>query len=418
MRRCGSSKTKAILPAALLAALALLPQSCKDKQPAPRQADGEGGKYDLAAGDETKGGRTIAPRYAEAQTAMGREDWQTAARLLGALTAEKPGHSPYWNDLGVCYLRAGDAKKADDAFSRALAADPLYFKARFNQGVMLAEAGDDKGAEKAYLDALRLNGNYGEALYNLGLLQQRQGRWDEAEKSYQKALGTSRSARLYKAQYNLGVIAARRGDFLAAIQRYKQTILMNQSFFPAYLNLGIACARLERYSDAVDATRRACELMPGDGKAVAYLSRYLDKAGRAEESAAVCEKAFQAGVKHPELFARAAQIAAEKKDDRLAIQYYQEAIRLNPDSKTYFNLGLAFRRQNNLVEAAKAYEAAVRLDPQYAKAWLNLGYVYMKLKRFDESRRCFGKSLAIQPGYSNALNGLKDLAAAQGATNE
>jgi tetratricopeptide (TPR) repeat protein len=57
-----------------------------------------------------------------------------------------------------------------------------------------------------------------------------------------------------------------------------------------------------------------------------------------------------------------------------AIKAYDKAIRLDPnDAAAWYNKGLALSDQGKYDEALKAYDEAIRLNPDFAKAWYAKG---------------------------------------------
>ena len=64
-----------------------------------------------------------------------------------------------------------------------------------------------------------------------------------------------------------------------------------------------------------------------------------------------------------------------KEDNTKAVNYYQKSIIVNPDyTDGWFNLGLAYANENNLIESQKSFEKVISLDPDY-----NFGYAYYAL---------------------------------------
>ena len=70
-----------------------------------------------------------------------------------------------------------------------------------------------------------------------------------------------------------------------------------------------------------------------------------------------------------------------------ALSALKKAIDLGEDSAdAYFNLGLAHGNSAGPLEgAAKAFEQAVAIDPNYAKAHVHLGTIYETLGRYSEA---------------------------------
>ena len=65
-----------------------------------------------------------------------------------------------------------------------------------------------------------------------------------------------------------------------------------------------------------------------------------------------------------------------------AIKEYQTAIKLKPDyAKAYNNLGTAYYDRGRLDEAIKEYQTAIKLQPDYADAHRNLALAYQAKSR-------------------------------------
>lgn len=69
-----------------------------------------------------------------------------------------------------------------------------------------------------------------------------------------------------------------------------------------------------------------------------------------------------------------------------------------PDSAVaWVELGLHHESQRAWLEAAKAYQHALSLNPQLFEAALNLGAVLTRLQRFDESEAAHRQAIALRP---------------------
>jgi len=55
-------------------------------------------------------------------------------------------------------------------------------------------------------------------------------------------------------------------------------------------------------------------------------------------------------------------------------------------------------------EALAAYEQAIRLDPNYAKAYYNIGVALYDLKRYEEALAAFEQAIRLDPDYADAYN--------------
>ena len=69
-------------------------------------------------------------------------------------------------------------------------------------------------------------------------------------------------------------------------------------------------------------------------------------------------------------------------------------------AEVHTNLGASFLNVGKAAEAMRAYEAAVRIDPTYAGAYLNMGTLFGKLRDPARARHCFEKAIELKPEYA------------------
>jgi Flp pilus assembly protein TadD len=90
-----------------------------------------------------------------------------------------------------------------------------------------------------------------------------------------------------------------------------------------------------------------------------------------------------------------------------AIDYFQGALRLNPDFWIALeNLGNAYRQQKRWDEARSALERAVALRPQEPEANYSLAMVYAQTGDTGRASQYLQKALTLRPAYPEALNNL------------
>ena len=71
--------------------------------------------------------------------------------------------------------------------------------------------------------------------------------------------------------------------------------------------------------------------------------------------------------------------------------------------------GNALEEQGRIPEAMALYEAAIRIDPQCARAHLNRGNVFLARAQFDEARRAYQLAVTCEPHYAAAHFNLGNL---------
>ncbi len=99
-------------------------------------------------------------------------------------------------------------------------------------------------------------------------------------------------------------------------------------------------------------------------------------------------------------------------EGQIAIEDYDEAIRLNPkDAVAYFNRGNDFYSLNKKKRAIEDYDQAIHFDPQFADAYHNRGTTYCDLGQYNRAIEDYGETIRLNPNdaeaYFNRSNAYK-----------
>jgi len=172
---------------------------------------------------------------------------------------------------------------------------------------------------------------------------------------------------------NLGVAYGELNRYSDAIEAYRKALRINPEDAVAWYNLGVAYGELNRYNDAIEAYRKALRISPED--AVAW---------------------YNLGVAYGEL---------DRYND--AIEAHRKALRINPeDAAAWYNLGVAYGELDRYNDAIKANRQALRINPELAAAWNNLGVAYGKVDRYNDRIEAYRQALRIDPEDAAAWNNL------------
>ena len=102
-----------------------------------------------------------------------------------------------------------------------------------------------------------------------------------------------------------------------------------------------------------------------------------------------------------------------------ALACYRNAGRLAPHDYRFRHLpGELNQRAGRLEESAAHYEAARRMNPQYAASAVRLGSVYLQLNRPADARKQFEAALELDSDSAAARNGLGEAAVARQRPSE
>jgi len=100
----------------------------------------------------------------------------------------------------------------------------------------------------------------------------------------------------------------------------------------------------------------------------------------------------------PQQLAAFANFLAESGMNRLALAYYEVAVRLEADDPVLWNnLGTIHRQLGEWEKAKRAFVRALKLNPANAMAHYNLGAVYDVQRKYDSAVREYRIALSLDP---------------------
>lgn len=89
-----------------------------------------------------------------------------------------------------------------------------------------------------------------------------------------------------------------------------------------------------------------------------------------------------------------------------AIEYLNNAIKLQPDDENYYyNRGVAYANLGQYQPAIKDYNQAIRLKPDYAEAFYNKGTIYSEIGQYQRAIKDFNEAIRLQPNDAEAYHG-------------
>jgi tetratricopeptide (TPR) repeat protein len=111
--------------------------------------------------------------------------------------------------------------------------------------------------------------------------------------------------------------------------------------------------------------------------------------------------------------------ALAKSGNPEAKKEYQEALRLDPDSRNaHLGLGALFLAEGDPMQASIQYQAALRVNPEDAKALVGEGYVWFTQGKDAEAADAYEHALRNSPSMVEAHDRFGELLLRQGATEK
>jgi len=177
----------------------------------------------------------------------------------------------------------------------------------------------------------------------------------------------------------------------------------------------LSIARLRQGKDALEALRRAAELLPEDAEAHANLGSELHSRGEWAAARSSLGRSLDLEPRNADALIEAADAERALRRPRDAIPLYERALVLDPHRReARNNLANAFLELNQPEPAARHYRQALALKPEDAQVLCNLANALRQLGHLDEALECSRRAIALSPGLAMAHNNLGLLLAGRG----
>ncbi len=127
------------------------------------------------------------------------------------------------------------------------------------------------------------------------------------------------------------------------------------------------------------------------------------EAGRLPQADQLCRQIVQGDAGHFGALHLMGLIAGRAGRNDLAIDYFQAALRLNPDfAEAHNDLGIELAVQQKLEEAVDSFRQALRVRPEYARAHFGLGIALQYQGNLDEAAASFQRAAHLRPDHAEA----------------
>jgi len=206
------------------------------------------------------GDASSAPRPAPHPTARSN-DSSSQSQQEAQQESQRRARTNY--QLGVDYLKAGNAPQAVAALLEAIRWDPQSERTELALSEAYRQQGRDKEAEQHLLRALQIKPQFHEGLLNLAALYIQMERYEEAVPVLHRLLDDATTPAPWRALTNLGWAEYRLGRVDEAYQHLTLAVDNRPDYWPARLDLGILEAERGNRSEAIGQFQHVLERNPG-----------------------------------------------------------------------------------------------------------------------------------------------------------
>ncbi len=270
--------------------------------------------------------------------------------------------------------------------------------------------------------------------------------------SERSALRQRTSETLARVYLNLGVVQARSERFDRAASFFEQAAAIAPDFPQLQQSLGVAYFNARQFQKATAPLGRALAASPGDGGlkrmlAMAYLESQehakaadllrgdpelernpslqfaygmaLVRSNRASEAELVFARLFAEHGASADLSVLLGEAYAQQGDFDRATDAFQRALRLQPNvARANAGLGVIYLRQGKHADAEAALRAEIARSPEDYQSQQNLAVVLEAEQRGEEATTLLRRVLQARPGFADARYELGKILLAQGDAQE
>jgi tetratricopeptide (TPR) repeat protein len=311
--------------------------------------------------------------------------------------------APLLNDLADVYIEADRREDAIAALREATTIDGGSPEAHRQLGVLLRGAKQLNEAIGALRRSLRLRPGDGRALYELALSLEESGQYGEAWAAFQQAvLARPEAAAPYfdLGRFTLEHLARGEKDALpqAAVAALREAVEREPENAEAHALLAKALSLSGEPNLALISYQRALHLQPTRTDWSLGLGQVCLQLNRADIAVAALQQALQHAPNDPAVHFAFTEAYTRNQLWPDAARAAEAALKLDPDNvKLYAMLAQANGNLGQLGRAAQTWEKAIRLDPRDTELKLYYARALLALDRIEEARSVLGHALAIAP---------------------
>jgi len=186
---------------------------------------------------------------------------------------------------------------------------------------------------------------------NLGVLYALEGHNKEAQREYERAIELDPNQE--RAHANLGLLLVWQDETTAALAHLQRAIEIRPHFAAPYSDLGDLYARQSKFAQAAEYYRKALDLDPRYAHASVGLAYCLYRMGRFKEAEEELSKGLAAHPNQVSLWIAYGNLLSDTGRPSLAVNMYEQAVRLDPKNVEARNKLEALRRRQVQNQSAR-----------------------------------------------------------------
>jgi tetratricopeptide (TPR) repeat protein len=297
--------------------------------------------------------------------------------------------------------KTGNLKEAEELYLKCITISPNDSNGWYLYGALCQQIGKTSQAKK-YIDrSIKLTANFPEALNIRGILHKKNGQIRKAEHDFRTAL--SLDPTFPEAMTNLADTCRLTGNYIEARRLNNKAIKLAPGLAPAYNNRGAIEKELGNLETAEIAFRAAIDLDASLIDAVINLIIVLRLLGQTDIALKRAIKTVKAVPKYALAHNSLGLVYYDMNRNNEARDSFQRACANDPNcADAHNNLGITLTRLDHLSEANHHYGIALALDPKNPSFLSNKAANFQAENNVGEAIRACNTALRAEPNHADA----------------
>ncbi|MEJ2344264.1 MAG: PEP-CTERM system TPR-repeat protein PrsT [Gammaproteobacteria bacterium] len=349
----------------------------------------------------------------KARVAMSNGKDKDARRWVDEALRDAPKSGRAWGVSGRLYLIVGEAKKAEDAYTKAIELSNDKIEYLFHRALVRVTRKDYKQAQQDIKEMKRLSAPPVPVYFAEGIVQFSEKKYANAQGSFEQAV--SHDPNYMPAVFYLGATHYLEGNLGQAGQYLGQYHARVPQATGATILLGLTQLRQRDYAGAVSVLKPVLQKEPDNVLVLNALANATIAQGRVQEAVTYMQRAAKLKPKSAERRYQLGIGLLLHGQQNEAAQQLQTAVELNPELwQANLALVLGPLSERDYAKAVQVAEKWTRREPSNPVAFNILGVARTAAGDDGGARKALGQALKLSPNNPVYAHNLAALEIKQG----